>query len=88
MAAKENVLSVKWSKRLNDFIIHYPRRCDGALITSALLTDRLLYCIPSMSDKPYPYNWNKENLKEELERRGYDLTTLRFSVELKKKEEE
>lgn len=87
MKVKRNVLSVRWSKRQNGFIINFPRSCDGSLICSVLLSDRLMYRLPVLSDKKYPFNYEKENLKEELEKRGYDLTTLKFSIELKKKEE-
>lgn len=79
---RENVLSVKWSKREKDFIINYPRSCDGHLIVDALLSDRLRYCIPNEKTR-YPLNYEVENLKKELELRGYDLTTMRFSIKLK-----
>lgn len=48
---------------------------------------QLAWCLPSKSEKDYPFNWIKENFKEELEKRGYDLTTLKFSIELKQDEE-
>lgn len=79
---KNNVLSIKWSKKENDFMINYPRSCDGHLIADAILSDRLRYCIPD-KEKPFPYNYEIENLKKELETRGYDLTTLKFRIELK-----
>ena len=82
MAIQENILSVKWSKRHNDFMINYPRSSDGRLIADALLSDQLRYCI-SDKDRPYPHNYTVENLKKELEERGYDLTTLKFSIKLK-----
>ena len=82
MEANPNKLSIKWSKREKDFIINYPRRCDGALISHVILSDRLGYCLPSNEHK-YPRNFIIENLVKELESRGYDITTLKFSVDLK-----
>jgi len=80
----ERKLSLIWDKRQKDFIVKYPLRCDGALIMSAIVSDNLKWCLPDDADnKSYPYNWKKENIKDELEKRGYDLTTLKFSIELK-----
>lgn len=85
----ERKLSLIWDKRQKDFVVKYPRRCDGALIVNTLLSDVLRWCLPDQADnKGYPYNWKKENLKEELEKRGYDLETIRFSIELKDKKTE
>ncbi len=86
MARNLNKLSLIWDKRQKDFVVKYPRRCDGALIMSVIVSDNLKWCLPDNADnKSYPYNWIKENLREELEKRGYDLTTLKFSIELKDK---
>lgn len=74
-------LSLIWDKRQKDFVFKYPRRCDGALIVNHIAGDVLKYVMPS--EKPAPYNFRKFNLVEELESRGYDITTLKFSVELK-----
>ena len=30
---ENKILKVKWSKREEDLIIKYPRRCDGAIVT-------------------------------------------------------
>ena len=62
----ERKLSLIWDKRQKDFVVKYPRRCDGALIVNTLLSDVLRWCLPDQADnKGYPYNWKKENLKEE-----------------------
>jgi hypothetical protein len=80
-----NKLSVIYDKRQNDFIVKYPIRCDGALILNHLVNELLLWSMPENADhKQYPYNWRQFNLKDELESRGYDLSTLKFSIELKK----
>ena len=73
-------LSLIYDKRQKDFVVKYPLRCDGALILNHICGDVLKYNI----SKDYPYNFDKFNLKEELEKRGYDLSTLKFSIELKK----
>ena len=75
-------LSVIWDKRQRDFVYKFPRRCDGALIIGHICGDILKHVMPS--EKELPFNFKTFCLTDELERRGYDLTTLRFSVELKK----
>lgn len=79
----ENKLSVIYDKRERDFVVKYPRKCDGALAISHLVGDVLRYKFPDEETK-YPYNFIKENFIKELENRGYDITTLKFSIELKK----
>ncbi len=73
-------LSIIWDKRQKDFVVKYPRSCDGALILNTICDDVLKFNI----SKDCPYNFDNFNLVKELEERGYDLTTLKFSVELKK----
>jgi len=79
-------LSVIYDKKEKDFVVKYPRRCDGALALNHLVGDILTYRIPDQEHR-YPFNWVKENFIQELEKRGYDTTTLRFSIELKKPQE-
>ena len=76
-----NKLSIIFDKRQKDFVFKYPRRCDGALITNHICGDVLKHVMPS--EKEPPFNFKAFNLTKELERRGYDITTLKFSVELK-----
>ena len=78
----ENKLSVIWDKRQKDFVVKYPRRCDGAFAIHHLCNDSLKWIMPN-KEKGYPHNYEIENFVKELEARGYDLTTLRFSIELK-----
>lgn len=82
MRRNENKLSVIYDKRQKDFVVKYPRRCDGALALFHLVGDVLRYKIPDEKSE-YPNNWVKENFIEELEKRGYDVTTLKFSIELR-----
>lgn len=76
-------LSLIYDKRQKDFIVKYPRRCDGNLLMCHILNNKLEWRIPTKK-KPYPHNWDTTNFIEELEKRGYDPKTLKFSIELKK----
>ena len=80
----ENKLSVIFDKRQKDFVVSYPRRPDGNLAMYHIVNDRLDWKLPSESDKSYPFNYEKFNFVKELESRGYDITTLKFSIELRK----
>ncbi len=71
----ENKLKIRWDKFENDFMIFYPKKCDGHLAYGMLSSQHY----SKFSDE-----WEK-SFKEELEDRGYDLTTLKF--EIQKKEE-
>jgi hypothetical protein len=73
-----NKLSVIYDKRQKDFVVKYPRNCDGHLAMGHLVGDILRY---SPLKKPYPFE--VENFVKELEARGYDIETLKFSIELK-----
>lgn len=73
-------LSVIYDKRQKDFIVKYPRRCDGALAIHHICGDVLEYRML----KEGPFNFEIVNFVKELEKRGYDTTTLKFSIELKK----
>lgn len=73
-------LYIRWSKKERDYLIYFPRACDGHYINSMLTRD-------------WPYrDWKEEggpiryenNLLQELDKRGYDLTTLKFSIQKKK----
>lgn len=79
-----NKLSLIYDKRYKDFVVKYPRSADGNFVMYKLVNDNLEYKLPT--DKSYPFNFDKTNFIEELERRGYDPTTIKFSIELKKDE--
>ena len=64
-------LTVKWSKKEKDLIIHYPSRPDGALAHSAFCSEQ---------HHPFDDTWSK-SFVEELKSRGYDITTLKFSIQ-------
>lgn len=69
MADERMVLTARWSKRERDVLYHYPRSCDGHLLHGAF-------------GRPMA-DGDGMSLIEELEKRGYDLTTLRFSIKRK-----
>ena len=79
---KENKLIVRWDEKEQDFIVFYPRPSDGGLAINHLVGDILKYRIP-IDDYEYPINYDKTNFKDELEKRGYDVKTLRFEISLK-----
>lgn len=75
-----NKLTVVWDARQKDFLVKYPRRCDGALLMYHLLNDVMLH---DFLKKHGERGYTVFNLKKELEDRGYDLNTLKFSIQLK-----
>jgi len=79
----KNKLSVIYDKRQKDFVVKYPLKCDGSLAMDHLLGDKLVYKIPK-DESNYPFNYEVTNFIKELDKRGYDTTTLKFSIELKK----
>lgn len=78
-----NKLVVFWSKREQDFLIRYPRSCDGSLAYGHFCAKRLRR---APGETP-PWDFDPSFVKE-LEARGYDTQTLRFSVERRKPAEE
>ena len=75
MARNPDVLSVHWSKREKDFLIHFPRSCDGHLVHHAFTGERMRIAV----DKKPPFDFDP-SFVDELKARGYDVRTLRFSV--------
>ena len=69
---KDNTLAVKWSKREDDLLINYPRESDGIMIDYYF----------------YHLKYDNKNLIQELIDRGFDIKTLKFSVELKKEDKD
>jgi len=67
---KERTLRAYWSKKENDLVYWSPRKADGHLLHG------VLYYKSTLPTLEIP-------LLEELEKRGYDLTTIRFSIQLK-----
>ncbi len=67
---KKDKLSYQWNKKENDFVTNYPlgigTNCDSALLFN-------VFC--------YLDCGHGKNILKELESRGYDLTTIKFSIE-------
>jgi hypothetical protein len=73
---KPGRLLLRWRERPGegedpDFVVTYPRKCDGSLVMSVLFSERGFW---NMGE-------DHRSFVEELERRGYDPTTLRFSID-------
>lgn len=66
---KRDKLTMKWSKRERDMMINFPTKPDGHLLHTVLNGQRF-----DAEGRPEP------SLVDELAERGYDLTTLRFTV--------
>lgn len=87
-------LKVNWSKREKDLMIHYPKSCDGHLMHCFLSRPIywLLYSEPNTESgeslvTKVPGHGNlisARSIKDELEARGYDLSTLKISIKKKK----
>ena len=77
-------LSLIYDKRQKDFVVKYPFRCDGNLVMNHIVGDILKWRIPNREKQEYPFNFDTNNFTKELDKRGYDITTLKFSIELKK----
>jgi len=75
-------LSARWSKRERDLLISYPSKPDGHLLYNMLTMKRCRLD----GTQPNGITYDKA-FTEELEERGYDITTLKFSIERKRVED-
>lgn len=66
---RETHLWCRWSRRENDFVHHWPKHAADGHLLHAAMTRGL-------------WGTGTRSFLQELEERGYDLTTLRFSVRL------
>lgn len=70
MAFKPGTLAARWRKNFEgngpDVVIYRPNRADGALLWSALAAPM--------------YDDGGRSFIQELEQRGYDLSTLQFTI--------
>jgi hypothetical protein len=75
---QDKKLVVFWSKRENDFLIRYPRSCDGHLAYGVFCGDRMRLATAA-EQREHNLRWDFDpSFVKELEARGYDTTTLRF----------
>lgn len=70
-------LSMRWSKRENDMLIRFPRSADGHLVHNVLNCERKSFDFIKKQVDWLP------SFVNELKKRGYDVTTLKFEVTLK-----
>ena len=72
--SKADTLTARWSKRERDLVFHYPtRKVDGAWLYYWL-------CVARAGGQSA-----HDTFTHELEERGFDLTTLKVSVKLKRR---
>jgi hypothetical protein len=79
-AVKDGRLLLRWSKKERDLFVSFPRKQDGGLLFMML------------NEHPWekhtgfaandPEKWI--TYLQELERRGYDMTTLRITIDKKR----
>jgi hypothetical protein len=74
-----NKLVVFWSKRERDFLIRFPRSCDGHLAHYVFAGERQRITYGEEREREGPVVWDP-SFVQDLEKRGYDTTTLRFEV--------
>lgn len=88
-------LRMKWSKKENDFIISYPSKADGHFLHNLLGSKIFTLHEKEYDNKNYDYFSSIQdsrmclfqlNYLKELEDRGYDKTTLKFEIAIKKSE--
>lgn len=78
MSGAKRKLTVKWSKREKDLLINWPgHKADGHLICGVFSTKKVEF------DPIKNRHETQLSVIEELEKRGYDITTLKFEVSLK-----
>lgn len=71
-------LSLIYDKRQKDFVVRYPNSRDGGLVLYHLVSNILRWKAGSPGFETY-------NFIKDLEARGYDPTTLKFSIEEKER---
>jgi hypothetical protein len=73
-------LKAVWSKREEDILIYSPCRPDGHLLWGTIGGK---VCSPDTKTPGWKGHIWEPSLIEELEKRGYDITTLKFSIKKK-----
>ena len=76
------MLKIRWSKKERDLMIHYPDKCDGALIQHIICGNILQWGGIDGKEKGW-LNFESFNLLEELDKRGYNIKTLKFEIQKK-----
>lgn len=73
---KEGRLLLNFNKSDGDFVVHYPNKRDGRFVMGHLCQRQIEW--DTMSQE-----YIETNFIEDLERRGYDPTTIRFQIDKK-----
>ena len=79
----DDTLLVRWCEQEQDFRVWYPRSCDGGFALSHIVngtftcTKCFQFIVPIGAQ-------DGRSFVEELEARGYDPKTLRFTIKRKK----
>jgi hypothetical protein len=75
-------LSLIWDGRTKDFVATAPNGQDRHLVFYHMLTDNLKFSLEKDLKRVSPA-YDVYNFMKDLEDRGYDLKTLKFSIEKK-----
>jgi hypothetical protein len=76
-------LTVRWDKRGRDFVYYAPCNADAHMIHNKFFCHSYGPHIRA-DHKDSPFGERLDSLLEELEKRGYDTSTLVFKCKLKK----
>jgi len=72
-------LTLKWSKKEQDLLCTGPSGSDRALVFHHLTSERPHVDIDKIGINPIPVDYCDSFVKE-LKDRGYDITTLKFTI--------
>ena len=72
--AKPNELKIAYGKEYGDLDLYYCHGGEGALRCDSRLLSHFIEGVTYFEDR---------NLRQELEHRGYDITTLKFTIQKK-----
>jgi hypothetical protein len=82
----EDKLRLYWGKRDDDLMVYHPpgkgTRADARLIMGMLDNKRHVPTGPG--DNSFEKDNEQQSYLDELDSRGYDITTIKFSIEPKK----
>ncbi len=76
----DNTLLVRWDEKQQDFKVWFPNKCDGGFIMGVFCNNQI--CEDCRKKIKFA-GASRETLIEELESRGYDPKTLRFTIKKK-----
>lgn len=83
MARTYKSITVRWDKRRRDFVFYTPSKPDAIMMNNKFFCPSYGPYLRKGPEDP-PFGERRDSLLEELEKRGYDTTTLVFKCKLKK----